>query len=185
MSYNITVFDLDIGEEVDGRWTGIFGLLEEWVRSYHQTFFWRTRKSSFYIFGNFGHSFSLLHGRNVIYFQDIDLLVGPFSETWDRSKSFRSTTPIRSITYNYMYRRPSLRASLQIFQFIVAFDGYTWLLIILTAVLFSGALTLLHKISPNTLSYSIHPSMLFVFGYLFQVCSPRLIVVLYKVCYSA
>ncbi|VDK20672.1 unnamed protein product [Taenia asiatica] len=129
VSYSITVFDSDIGEEVDGRWTGIFGHLEEW---------------------------------------DIDLLVGPFSETWDRSKSFLSTTPIRSITYNYMYRRPSLRASLQIFQFVVAFDGYTWLLIILTAVLFGGVLTLLHKISPNTLSYSIHPSMLFVFGYLFQ-----------------
>ncbi|VDM31352.1 unnamed protein product [Hydatigera taeniaeformis] len=129
VSYNITVFDLDIGKEVDGRWTGIFGLLEEW---------------------------------------DIDLLVGPFSDTWDRSKSFLGTTPIRSITYNYMYRRPSLKASLQIFQFVVAFDGYTWLLIILTAAIFGAALTLLHKISPNTLSYSIHPSMLFVFGYLFQ-----------------
>ncbi|EUB60051.1 Glutamate receptor U1 [Echinococcus granulosus] len=129
VSYNITLFDLGVGEEVDGRWTGIFGLLEEW---------------------------------------DIDLLVGPFSETWDRSKSFLSTSPIRSITYNYMYLRPSLKASLQIFQFVVAFDGYTWLLIFITAALFAGALTLLHKISPNTLSYTIHPSMLFVFGYLFQ-----------------
>ncbi|CDS42936.1 glutamate receptor ionotropic kainate [Echinococcus multilocularis] len=129
VSYNITIFDLGAGKEVDGRWTGVFGLLEEW---------------------------------------DIDLLVGPFSETWDRSKSFLSTSPIRSITYNYMYLRPSLKASLQIFQFVVAFDGYTWLLIFITAALFAGALTLLHKISPNTLSYTIHPSMLFVFGYLFQ-----------------
>ncbi|KAL5111023.1 Glutamate receptor ionotropic kainate 3 [Taenia crassiceps] len=129
VSYKITIFDLNVGEEVDGRWTGVFGLLEEW---------------------------------------DMDLLVGPFTETWDRLKSFLSTTPIRSITYNYMYRRPSPRASLQIFQFVVAFNGYTWLLIILTAALFGGVLTLLHKISPNTLSYSIHPSMLFVFGYLFQ-----------------
>ncbi|CDS42935.1 glutamate receptor subunit protein glur [Echinococcus multilocularis] len=99
---------------------------------------------------------------------DIDLLVGPFSETWDRMISFRSTTPIRSIAYNFMYFRPSLSALKQIFQFVVAFDASAWLVIFLATVSIGVALALIHKISPNTHSFSIHPAIIFVFGYLFQ-----------------
>uniref|UniRef100_A0A5K3EV18 PBPe domain-containing protein n=1 Tax=Mesocestoides corti TaxID=53468 RepID=A0A5K3EV18_MESCO len=129
VSFEITVFDLEVGEKVGDRWTGLFGHLEEW---------------------------------------DIDLLVGPISLTWDRQADFQSTSPFQSISYKFIYMRPSLSGALQIFQFVVAFDGYTWLLIFITAVVFACSLALLHKISPNTLSYSIHPSMIFVFGYLVQ-----------------
>ncbi|EUB60050.1 Glutamate receptor U1 [Echinococcus granulosus] len=129
VSYNITVFDTNFGEKVDGRWTNIFSHLEQW---------------------------------------DIDLLVGPFSETWDRMISFRSTTPIRSIAYNFMYFRPSLSALTQIFQFVIAFDASAWLLIFLATVSIGVALALIHKISPNTHGFSIHPAIIFVFGYLFQ-----------------
>ncbi|KAL5110580.1 Glutamate receptor U1 [Taenia crassiceps] len=127
--YNITVFNTDPGEKINGRWTGVFGHLERW---------------------------------------NIDLLVGPFSETLDRMITFRSTTPIRSIGYSFMYYRPSLSVSTQIFQFVVAFEASTWLLIFLTTIAIGVALALVHKISPNSLNYNIVSAIFFVFGYLFQ-----------------
>ncbi len=97
------------------------------------------------------------------------MLVGPFSVGPDRQEDFQCTSPYRSISYSFMYKAPSLSVSMQIFQFVVAFSGYTWLVIFIAALVFACALALLHRISPNTLNYDIHPSMIFVFGYLFQV----------------
>eukprot|EP00108_Taenia_solium_P006462 TsM_000940900 transcript=TsM_000940900 gene=TsM_000940900 len=95
---------------------------------------------------------------------NIDLLVGPFSATWDRMITFRSTTPIRSIGYSFMYYRPSLSVPTQVFQFVVAFEASTWLLIFLTTIGIGVALALVHNISPNSLSYSIHPAIIFVYS---------------------
>ncbi|VUZ49344.1 unnamed protein product [Hymenolepis diminuta] len=99
---------------------------------------------------------------------DMDLLVGPLSDTYNRSASFRRTTPYQSYSYKFLLQPPFLKASMEIFQFVIAFDVYTWVMIFVAAVVVAGSLTLVHKISPNILSYSIHPSMIFVFGYLFQ-----------------
>ncbi|KAM3179243.1 hypothetical protein ACTXT7_000999 [Hymenolepis weldensis] len=99
---------------------------------------------------------------------DLDMLVGPFSITPNRSTDFQTSTPVRSISYTFIYRRPSLSKHNQIFQFVVAFDAVTWALIFVTAVLVGVSLAVLHKINPGNTSYTLHLSMLFVFGYLFQ-----------------
>ncbi|KAM7537468.1 hypothetical protein Aperf_G00000063283 [Anoplocephala perfoliata] len=99
---------------------------------------------------------------------DIDLLVGPLSNTAERSATFKGTTPYRSFAYTFLFHSPFMKASVEIFQFTVSFDVFTWLLILVAAVVIAGALAFLHKISPNTLSYNIHSSMIFIFGYLFQ-----------------
>ncbi|VDN98484.1 unnamed protein product [Rodentolepis nana] len=99
---------------------------------------------------------------------DMDLLVGPFTNTEERLSSFRSTSPYQSFSYKFLLLPHSLKASLEIFQFTLAFDVYTWVMIFVAAVAIAGSLILLHRISPNTHSFGIHPSMIFVFGYLFQ-----------------
>nr|CUU98782.1 hypothetical transcript [Hymenolepis microstoma] len=129
VSYEITTYELGIGFEDGGKWTGVFENLQKW---------------------------------------DMDLLVAPFTNTEERSASFRCTTPYQSFSYKFILLPHSLKASLEIFQFTLAFDVYTWIMIFVAAVAIAGSLALLHKISPNSLSFGIHPSMIFVFGYLFQ-----------------
>lgn len=99
---------------------------------------------------------------------DMDLLVGPFTNTEERVTSFRCTTPYRSFSYKFLILQHFPKASLEIFQFTLTFDVYTWIMIFVAAVGIAGSLVLLHKISPNSLSFGVHPSMIFVFGYLFQ-----------------
>ncbi len=106
-----------------------------------------------------------------MFFQDYDILIGPLTVTPEREADFQETSPFYSIAYNFMYHKPSLSPVRQIFQFTVAFTPLSWALILITAVVFAVTLTLVNWISPNNVNYGIHPSMLFTFGYLFQVKS--------------
>ncbi|VDO15785.1 unnamed protein product [Rodentolepis nana] len=96
------------------------------------------------------------------------MLVGPFSITSNRSAVFQATVPVRSISYTFIYRNPSLSWRNQIFQFLVTFDATTWALIFVSAAIVGASLAVLHRIKPGSTSYTLRLSLLFAFGYLFQ-----------------
>ncbi|VDK87607.1 unnamed protein product [Dibothriocephalus latus] len=105
--------------------------------------------------------------------RDLDMIAGPYAAVQPLTTDFHPTAPFYSEQFNFFYKKPTLSASRQIFQFVVAFDGAVWVLIFVAAVVVAAVLTLAHYLSPNRLDYSIFPSLMFTFAYLFQGIKTR------------
>ncbi|BHF62757.1 hypothetical protein SprV_0200574300 [Sparganum proliferum] len=100
--------------------------------------------------------------------RELDMIAGPFAAIEPMTTDFQPTSAFYSEQFNFFYKKPTLSTALQIFQFVVAFDVWVWVLTGVAAVVVAGALTLAHFLSPNRRDYGIYPSLMFTFGYLLQ-----------------
>nr|VZI00293.1 unnamed protein product [Spirometra erinaceieuropaei] len=100
--------------------------------------------------------------------RELDMIAGPFPAIEPMTTDFQPTSAFYSEQFNFFYKKPTLSTALQIFQFVVAFDVWVWVLTAVAAVVVAAALTLAHYLSPNRRDYGIYPSLMFTFGYLLQ-----------------
>ncbi|VDL97783.1 unnamed protein product, partial [Schistocephalus solidus] len=105
--------------------------------------------------------------------RELDMIAGPFAAVEPVTTDFQPTSPFYSTQFNFFYKKPTLSAAMQIFQFVVAFDVWVWVLTGVASVVVAAVLTLAHYLSPNRLDYSIFPSLMFAFGYLLQLWRER------------